>query len=115
MATKSGSDVASRGSTSQKATDAEKLTTSWAIPLITAVTLALAFCAYYFMYVGARREYLADRNFRALAVLGEQLQQRISIHSNILEFCANLAAKNKPDTHPKKVDLDQFLIARPND
>ena len=74
---------------------AEKPATAWAVPLITAATLALLFCAYYFVYVGARREYLANRNFRSLALLGEQLQQRISIHGNILEFCASLAAQRQ--------------------
>ncbi len=117
MAAKSGSEVASQGqkSASQKGPDAEKPTTSWVIPLITAVALALVFCAYYFVYVGAQREDLANRNFRALAVLGEQLQQSISIHSNILEFCANLADHNRQATHLTKEDLNQFLIVQPED
>jgi hypothetical protein len=93
---------------------AEKPSTAWAIPLITAATLALLFCAYYFVYVGARREYLANRNFRSLALLGEQLQQRISIHGNILEFCASLS-QQRQSGHHQKLDLDRFLIVRKED
>src|SRR5260370_42709221 len=116
MDTKWGPDVASqvRKTTSDKAADVEKPTTSWIIPVITAVTLAFVFCAYYFVYVGSRREYIANRNFRTLALLGEQLQQRISVHGNILEFCASLAAR-KQTKHRQKEDLARFLLVRTED
>ncbi len=108
MGTNSDPDVASG------ATDVQKLTTSWIIPVITAAVLAVLFCAYYFVYVGSRREYLANRNFRALALLGEQLQQTISVHGNILEFCANLSARKQP-RHRQKEDLARFLLVRSED
>src|SRR5260370_15533359 len=63
-----------------------KPATSWVLPLVTAAVLASAFCLYYFVYVVAQREYLANRNFRFLAVLGDQIQAMVSIHGSILEF-----------------------------
>jgi hypothetical protein len=53
---------------------------------VTAVALVGVFCIYYFVYVSARREYLTNRNFRALALLGNQLQTNILSHGRILEF-----------------------------
>src|SRR5258708_38836759 len=53
-------------------------TRSWVVPIATALALASAFCLYYFVYVGARREYLVNRNFRSLAALGDQLQRILS-------------------------------------
>ena len=44
--------------------EAEKLTASWLIPVVTALVLISIFCAYYFVYVASRREYLENRNFR---------------------------------------------------
>jgi hypothetical protein len=82
--------------------------TSWVLPLITAVVLASAFCLYYFVYVKARREYLANRNFRSLAVLGDQIQAMVSIHGSILEFIADLADR-------KNQDLKRFVVIRPED
>jgi len=91
-----------------------KPTTSWVLPAITAVVLASAFCLYYFVYVAAQREYLVNRNFRSLAVLGDQVQAMVSIHGSILEFSADLAdRKNKGDE--KKEDLRQFVVTRKED
>ena len=59
------------------------------VPIITVLLLATTFCLYYFVYVGARREYLVNRNFRALAGLGDQLQRTLSVHGTILEFYSN--------------------------
>jgi hypothetical protein len=64
----------------------EKSTASWLVPVVTAVALVGVFCIYYFVYVSARREYLTNRNFRALALLGNQLQTNILSHGSILEF-----------------------------
>ncbi|HTS65885.1 MAG TPA: hypothetical protein VMH28_27875 [Candidatus Acidoferrales bacterium] len=92
-----------------------KVPTAWAIPLITAAIVAGIFLVYYFVYVGARREYLANRNFRALAFLGEQIQQSVSIHGNILDFCADLFSGEPEKTHVKKLEADKFLIVMPED
>ncbi|MCX6631644.1 MAG: hypothetical protein NTW28_28880 [Candidatus Solibacter sp.] len=96
----------------------EQRTTSWVLPVITAVVLASAFCLYYFVYVKAQREYLGNRNFRSLAALGEQLQAQITIHGSILEFYADLARREKHEGAPvrKKVDFDnQILVVRHED
>ena len=66
---------------------------SWMVPIITVLVLATTFCLYYFVYVGARREYLVNRNFRTLAALGDQLQRTLSVHGTILEFYSALAHK----------------------
>ena len=92
-----------------------KVTTAWAIPVITAAILAAAFLAYYFVYVSARREYLANRNFRALALLGEQIQQSVSIHGNILDFCAEILSDKKENKHVHGLPPESFLIVRPED
>jgi len=96
---------------------AEKPVVTWVIPLITAVTLAAVFGIYYFVYAGARQEYLINRNFRDLAMLGDQLQNLISIHGSILEFYADLAnpERNPNPRHRSKEDLSQFLVVRPED
>jgi hypothetical protein len=112
MAGKSNRDDASTAA--QEPVEGKPLT-AWLIPAITAAALALAFCAYYFVYVGARREYLANRNFRALAALGEHLQQSVSIHGSILEFCADLLAHKKQAAHLDTLGADSFLIVRPED
>jgi len=91
-----------------EATGGVKPPTSWVLPLITAAVLASAFCLYYFVYVKARREYLANRNFRSLAMLGDQIQAMISIHGSILEFIADLAER-------KNQDLKRFVVIRPED
>src|SRR5713101_9217069 len=91
-----------------EATGGVKPPTSWLLPLITAAVLASAFCLYYFVYVKARREYLANRNFRSLAMLGDQIQAMISIHGSILEFIADLAER-------KNQDLKRFVVIRPED
>jgi hypothetical protein len=85
-----------------------KPTTSWVLPVITVAVLASAFCVYYFVYVAAQREYLVNRNFRSLAVLGDQVQAMVSIHGSILEFSADLADR-------KNEDLKQFVIPRKED
>ena len=70
--------------------------------------LASAFFVYYFVYVAAQREYLVNRNFRSLAVLGDQVQAMVSIHGSILEFSADLADR-------KNEDLKQFVVPRKED
>jgi len=85
-----------------------KPTTSWVLPVITVAVLASAFCVYYFVYVAAQREYLVNRNFRSLAVLGDQVQALVSIHGSILEFSSDLANR-------KHEDLKQFVVPRKED
>jgi hypothetical protein len=55
-------------------------------PAVTTAIVLSAFCLYYFVYVRARREHLENRNFRALATLGDQLQTIVSIHGSVLEY-----------------------------
>lgn len=56
--------------------------------MLPAVTTAIVLCPFclYFVNVSARREYLVNRNFRALATLGDQLQTIASIHGSVLEY-----------------------------
>jgi len=116
MADDSNANVPSQPSaSSREVTGGVKPPTSWVLPLITAVVLASAFCAYYFVYVQARREYLANRNFRSLAVLGDQVQAMVTMHSSILEFSAYLADPARDDDHGKKEDLEKFVVVRPED
>jgi hypothetical protein len=116
MADDSNANVPSQpGASSREVTGGVKPPTSWVLPLITAVVLASAFCAYYFVYVKARREYLANRNFRSLAVLGDQIQAMVSIHGSILEFSADLADPTRNDAHREKEHLKQFVVIRPED
>ncbi len=99
MADDSNTNVPSQGpnASSREVITGVKPPTSWALPLITAVVLASAFCLYYFVYVQAQREYLANRNFRSLAMLGDQIQAMVSIHGSILEFIADLAERKNQD------------------
>ncbi|HEV2729847.1 MAG TPA: hypothetical protein VGV15_07430, partial [Terriglobales bacterium] len=114
MAADSNANVPSQelSASSSEATGGIKPPSSWVLPLITAVVLASAFCLYYFVYVAARREYLANRNFRALAVLGDQIQAMVSIHGSILEFSADLL---DPERIKRKEELEQFVAVRPED
>lgn len=115
MAAKAGSEEPGKGGEDEaKPVENEKGSAPWLIPVVTVVLLAVAFCGYYFIYVGARRQYLANRNFRALALLGEQLQQRISIHSNILKFCADVASEANIG-HRGKQKLERFLLVHKED
>ena len=102
----SPSEVRKASSQLQKAST--KPAASWVLPVITVAVLASAFCVYYFVYVAAQREYLVNRNFRSLAVLGDQFQGLVSIHGSILEFSADLANRNHKD-------LKQFVIPRIED
>ena len=89
---------------------------SWVVPVTTVLVLAAAFCLYYFVYVGARREYLINRNFRALAALGDQVQRVLSTHASILEFNSYLAIEEAAPSHDrKKAGWRQFLQVRPED
>ncbi|HUD67603.1 MAG TPA: hypothetical protein VMQ17_23675 [Candidatus Sulfotelmatobacter sp.] len=97
-----------RKSTSHSEKPSVKPKTSWVLPVITVAVLASAFCVYYFVYVAAQREYLINRNFRSLAVLGDQVQALVSIHGSILEFSADLANR-------KHEDLKQFVVPRIED
>jgi hypothetical protein len=104
-----------RSASSREVTDGVKPATSWVLPVITAAVLASAFCVYYFVYVTAQREYLANRNFRSLAMLGDQVQAMVSIHSSILEFSADLADPTRNPTQRKRKELEQFVVVRPED
>jgi hypothetical protein len=111
MADDANANVPTQGgsASSQEVAGAAKPATTWVLPLVTAAVLASAFCLYYFVYVAAQREYLTNRNFRSLAVLGDQIQTLISIHGSVLEFSADLAdGRNKED-------LRQFVVVRPED
>jgi hypothetical protein len=95
---------------------ADTLARSWAIPITTVLLLVGAFCLYYFVYVGAKREYLVNRNFRSLAALGDQLQRILSTHASILEFYSQLAEPKKQGKLDRKAEgLDKFLLVRPED
>ncbi len=117
MADDSRANVPSQGPNdgSSEGTGGVKPATSWVLPLVTAAVLASAFCLYYFVYVAAQREYLANRNFRFLAVLGDQIQAMVSIHGSILEFSADLADPTRNPQHWEKGDLTQFVVVRPED
>src|SRR5581483_3694297 len=71
---------------------------SLAVPVVTALILIGIFCGYYFVYVRARTEYLTNRDFRALAVLGAQLQSVIGIHGTILEVYSNQYDRKREHT-----------------
>ena len=91
---------------------------SWAVPVITAVVLVTALCLYYFVYVAARRQNLVNRNFRALAALGDELQRVVSTHGSILEFYSDLVRSSQSSKAPlKREDLMKltFLLIRPED
>jgi hypothetical protein len=92
---------------------------SWLVPIVTAVLLALAFCLYYFVYVGARREYLVNRNFRSLAALGANIQRVASTHGSILEFYADLRqppkGKEPSEEERSPVEENKFLLIQPED
>jgi len=117
MADDSNANVPSQEprASSGEVTGRVKPPTSWALPLITAAVLISAFCLYYFVYVAARREYLANRNFRSLAVLGDQIQAMVSIHGSILEFSADLDDPGRHDAQGEKENLEQFVVIRPED
>ena len=78
--------------------------------------LATTFCLYYFVYVGARREYLVNRNFRTLAKLGDQLQRTLSVHDTILEFYSSQEHGTQV-SHFSRVreQITNFLVIRPED
>ena len=80
----------------------EQRTTSWVLPVATAVVLIAAFCMYYFVYVKAQREYLGNRNFRSLAALGDQLQKMVTIHGSILEFYADMSSTKRHVREPHR-------------
>lgn len=107
--------VRGRKAASKETPGGRKPATSWVIPAITAIVLASLFCIYYFVYVAAQREYLANRNFRSLAVLGDQIQTLVSVHGSILEFSADLAESTGTSKHRKKENLSQFLVVRSED
>ncbi len=111
-------DPATSSEVVPEAASREQHTTSWVLPVVTAVVLIAAFCLYYFVYVKAQREYLGNRNFRSLAALGDQLQAQVTIHGSILEFYADLSNKeqHEKDSHRAKVDfVKQILVVRPED
>lgn len=104
------------GATAPDAKDDQAVPRNWVIPVVTAVILASVFCLYYFVYVGARREYLVNRNFRELAALGDHIQRILSTHGSILEFYADLAdSKRLPERERSKENLAKFLLVRPED
>ncbi|HVW83504.1 MAG TPA: hypothetical protein VHB50_02440, partial [Bryobacteraceae bacterium] len=87
----------------------------WAVPLITALLLTSVFLVYYFVYVTSQREHLANRNFRSLAVLGDQIQASVSSYGSILEFYADLVREHRQKGVRNKGHFEQFLIVRPED
>ncbi len=93
----------------------ETRTTSWVLPVVTAVVLVAAFCLYYFVYVKAQREYLGNRNFRSLAALGDQLQKMITIHGSILEFYADMSSPKRHGREPHREKVNLTEILRPED
>jgi hypothetical protein len=104
------------GATARDAKDDKIASRNWVIPVVTALILALAFCFYYFVYVAARREYLVNRNFRALAALGDHIQRILSTHGSILEFYADLAdTRRLPKRDRERENLSKFLIVHPED
>jgi hypothetical protein len=115
----SPTDVPSKGkarkAASAEESKVEKRPTSWVVPVVTAAILVSAFCIYYFVYVSAQREYLTNRNFRALATLGDQLQTVISVHGSILEFYADLEEKRHGPGQREKQDVNTFLVVQPAD
>ena len=117
MANDSNANVPSQevSASSSEATTGVKPARSWVLPVITAVVLASAFCLYYFVYVAARRDYLTNRNFRSLAVLGDQVQAMVSVHGSVLEIAADLAENTGNPTHRKKKEMEQFVVVRPED
>ena len=58
------------------------------LPLVLLGVFAIAFTAYYFLYVSSQQEYLTGRNFRLLATIGEQIDAAIEndhvVLSNLL-------------------------------
>ncbi len=110
----SGTPKTPKGAT--EAAGQEQRTTSWVLPVATAVVLIAAFCMYYFVYVKAQREYLGNRNFRSLAALGDQLQKMVTIHGSILEFYADMSSSKRHvrEPHRERVNLDAIL-QRPED
>ena len=101
------------GASPREIISALKPPTAWVLPLVTAVILASVFCLYYFVYVTAQREYLANRNFRSLAMLGGQIQTLVSIHSSILEFSAHRAENIREGRSEE--DLNKYVLVRPED
>src|SRR6266550_6258203 len=103
--------------TAPEAASQEQRTTSWVLPVATAVVLIAAFCMYYFVYVKAQREYLGNRNFRSLAALGDQLQKMVTIHGSILEFYADMSntKRHVREPHRERVNLKDILRLRPED
>jgi hypothetical protein len=110
-----GAPAHSRKAPSKEVAGDEKPVKFWLIPAITAAVLASAFCLYYFVYVAAQREYLANRNFRSLAVLGAQVQEMVSIHGSILEFAADLADPTRKHDRKDRQELTEFLFVRAED
>jgi hydrogenase-4 membrane subunit HyfE len=111
----SGTPKTPKGAT--EAAGQEQRTTSWVLPVSTAVVLIAAFCMYYFVYVKAQREYLGNRNFRSLAALGDQLQKMVTIHGSILEFYADMSSTKRHvrEPHRERVNLKDILRVRPED
>jgi hypothetical protein len=120
MADSSGPTIGPKPNTDIKAAPQEQTddspARSWVIPITTVVVLASFICFYYFVYVKARREYLVNRNFRALAALGDHLQRILSTHGSILEFYSDLTDKKRAaNTDRRREDLTKFLLVRPED
>jgi hypothetical protein len=55
-------------------------------PAMAALLVSGLFCVYYFVYVRAQRDYLTNRNFRFLAVLGDQIEGNIANHGSVLRY-----------------------------
>src|SRR5258707_1365132 len=65
------------------------------MPVAIALLIAVVFGAYYVLYVQVRREYLINRNFRSLAILGSQISEEIGNQIGILQNFAKSLMEQK--------------------
>jgi hypothetical protein len=80
------------------------------IPSVTVLVLSAIFFAYYFFYVKERSEYLTNRNFRALAILGNQLSDTIGNYGGILkDFGKEVKRRNSTRSKLSPADQTRYL------
>ena len=77
------------------------------IPLALVVLLGATFGAYYFIYVRGEHEYLIGRNFRLLAMMGEQIDQAIHNHNTVLS--SHLPKTGVNNANEVRVKLEQAM------
>lgn len=107
----SATDKPAENDASTTAVIREKVRGSTLVPIVTALVLIALFCMYYFVYVRARREYLTNRNFRSLAILGDQIQTTVTNYGSVLTiFADSFYTGNKRGEHGRtKKGLTAFL------